>query len=240
MASKEIYGKKVTTEVVRQPRNNPEAVSKMVLTDAKAAFSDKPAIQQRRISVFKWMMDGCVLDGERFTETELATYLGTRRDTIANDVWHIKQKLGFMFKTDQRIRDEVSAVAGMLRQIHMEDRGRALAEYNRIQGDIASIRKKDLIPPPMLLQTAAQYLKIANECAKGLDKFLDVITKAANTVHVHGNAVIGGNQQNNNTQNTFHMDPNEAIKLLEEKGYKASVGTKKVESTTIDVDAEEE
>ncbi len=211
----------------RHPRKG-DKPSKLTLSDAKSVFSLNPTIQQRRLTVFKWMMDGCFIDGERVTQAELAMYLNEKPSTVDNDIWYIKQKLGFMFKTDERIREEVAATAGLLVKINLEDRGRALDQYNKILKDIDLERSINGIPSALRLQAAAQFLKLANDCARGLDKFLEMLTKAAGTIHIHGNAVVGDNAQQAN-QETNIFNPVQALKMLEDRGFQAKIGQKKVE-----------
>jgi hypothetical protein len=235
----------MTQPIVRTPRNiaNPRAVTLQPI--------DKEALQQalgsdierqlRRLHVLKWLMDGYVYEGKRQNHREFSEYLGCSPRALDKDMEAVKSKLGFMFKTDERVRNEVSSTAGLLVKICMEDRGRALVELQKVTADIDSIRAQGGVPNPMLLNAQLGFMRQANEAVKGLDKFIDMLSKAATTVHVHGNVnQVQGNQSNSTNVTVF--SPMDAIRMMKNQGVEAVVGFKKVipiDHEFIDVESPE-
>lgn len=136
----------VPDNVVRVPRTTPANKTNKVAaySDAntlleKKGFAKTEETEARREIVLAWMLNGHLHDGQLTTVTELATALAVPTKTVQNDVATIKEKMGD-FHTTEDLKD-VPALAHMLMEMKFQDRGRALALYNIIMGDIDAADK---------------------------------------------------------------------------------------------------
>jgi hypothetical protein len=127
--------------VVRVPRTTPAPKIQRVNAFAEAetllerdGLGKQQHTEERREKVLEWMLNGHLFAGELMTVNELSESLGEFPKTIQGDVAAIKEQMG-EFHTTEDLKD-VPALAHMLMEMKFQDRGRALALYNIIMGDI--------------------------------------------------------------------------------------------------------
>lgn len=130
-----------TERIVRVPRTTPASKSnqtqKLVDGDtliAKNGFGKSEETELRREKILAWMLNGHLHDGQLMTVSELAEALAAPTKTVQNDVATLKEQMG-EYHTTEDLKD-VPALAHMLMEMKFQDRGRALALYNIIMGDI--------------------------------------------------------------------------------------------------------
>lgn len=133
--------------VTRVPRTTPAAKSGQVAAFSEAdtlldkrGFAKTEETEARREKVLAWMLNGHLHEGQLMTALELANALSTPGKTIQNDVSTLKERMG-EFHTTEDLKD-VPALAHMLMEMKFQDRGRALALYNIIMGDIKAADKQ--------------------------------------------------------------------------------------------------
>lgn len=136
---------------VRVPRTTPaarmNALERVAGNDTllqKDVLGKQEHTEARREIVLAWMLNGHLHDGQLMTPTELAISLEMPLKTIEMDISTLKEKMAD-FHTTEDIKD-VPALAHMLMEMKFQDRGRALALYNIIMGDI---RQSDAVSAVM-------------------------------------------------------------------------------------------
>ena len=127
------------SQIVRSPRVTPQKMSTAVNSMSTGlAMTDplgvKRETQERREQVIQWMLNGHTHDGQLMSITELSATLNVPMETVEKDLVAIKGTFE-KFYTENNVRD-VTALAYMLMEMKLQDRGRALALYNIIRGDI--------------------------------------------------------------------------------------------------------
>jgi hypothetical protein len=129
--------------VVRVPRTTPAVKAGQVAEFSDAATllhkhglatNGKEETEWRREQVLAWMLNGHLHNGDLCTVNDLAISLDTPVLTIQRDVSFLKEKMA-EFHTTEDLKD-VPAMAHMIMEMKFQDRGRALALYNIIMGDI--------------------------------------------------------------------------------------------------------
>lgn len=127
------------TQIVRQPRVTPQKMKHAVNTVSTGlAMTDplgsKRETQERREQVVQWMLNGHTHEGKLCSVTELAATLQVPMETVEKDLVAIKGTFE-KFYQENNVRD-VTALAYMLMEMKLQDRGRALTLYNLIHEDI--------------------------------------------------------------------------------------------------------
>lgn len=205
------------TQIVRLPRIVPSkmnhAVNKistgLAMTDPLGV---KRETQERREQVIQWMLNGHTHEGQLTSITELSTQLNVPMETIEKDLIAIKGSFE-KFYTENNVRD-VTALAFMLMEMKLQDRGRALALHNIIMKDISdadenviefedrTTGKKKKLGALTGRDRAAMYsamlssLDLANKATNGIDNLIKLsggFQKLQQTIHAKSVQINNGN-----------------------------------------------
>jgi len=199
------------TQIIRTPRTTPARMNHAVNTmQTGLAMTDplgaKRETQERREEVVQWMLNGHTHDCKLMSVTELAATLNVPMETIEKDLVSIKGTFE-KFYTENNVRD-VTALAYMLMEMKLQDRGRALSLYNIIRGDIDTADENTVEFKGKKLgaltgrDRAAMYsamlssLDLANRATNGIDNLIKMsggFQKLQQVIHAKSVQINNGN-----------------------------------------------
>ena len=206
-------------QIIRTPRTTQRkmeyAVDKMSNGLAMTnPLGVKRETQERRELVVEWMLNGHTHEGQLLSVTALAETLHVPMETVEKDLVSIKGTFE-EFYTANNTRD-VTALAYMLMEMKLQDRGRALSLYNIIKGDIttADDNAVEFIDPKTHKtkklgaltgrDRAAMYsamltsLDLANRATNGIDNLIKLsggFQKIQQTINAKNVQINNGNGQ---------------------------------------------
>ena len=208
----------LSKQVIRVPRL---AVDPKVKKDAEklkeqglATLSNLGAVkshtQLRRSHIIRWMLDGHTFDGALVSPAELAQKLDVPVETVERDLSVIKQQFSDLYTNPDTTNREMPAIAYMLLEMRMQDRGRALALYNEISADITEMKApaeegqgkkfrlsgRDLAA---MRNAQLQALDVASKATQGLDSLFKTLggpEKLTQLIKAKSVAISNGGVQN--------------------------------------------